>query len=190
MAHTQARGEAALAYSSRAGFERLAESYTETVGHLEIYTVCLQIWMVFSHCFYQISVVFKNFRYLTLNQHVPGARNSINSAGRFCVPAPGFEVSPADEDALEVCKEYCWQAQALAFADGSAYCTGAAADKLGHSMAFQLRMSSNAGVRFGPGSTYLETRGNAVAFSSSYADHPVFAACGFDVLLRQPCEFE
>ncbi len=106
------------------------------------------------------------------------------------MPAPGFEVSPADEDALEVCKEHCWQAQALAFADGSAYCTGAAADKLGHSMAFQLRMSSNAGVRFGPGSSYLETRGNAVAFSSAYADHPVFAACGFDVLLRQPCEFE
>ena len=127
---------------------------------------------------------------MTLNQHVPSASNSINSAGRFCVPAYGFEVCPAVEDAITVCRQYCWQAQALVFADGSAYHTAAAAAKLGHSMSIEHRKSSNTGVRFGSGCQYLESRGNAVAFSSMYADHPVFAACGFDVLLRRPYEFE
>ena len=127
---------------------------------------------------------------MTLNQHVPSALNSINSAGRFCVPAPGFEVCPADEDAFIVCKQHCWQAQALAFADGSAYHTAAAAVKLGHSVPFEQRRLSNAGVRFGSGCQYLEHRGNALAFSSVYANHPVYAAFGFDVLLRRPCEFK
>jgi hypothetical protein len=135
----------------------------------------------------QISVIYKDFRYLTLNQHIPSARNSINSSGRFCMPPPGFEICPADEDSVTVCQQYAWQAQALSFADGSAYCTCAAADKLGHSMAIQMRLSSNPGVRFGSGNVYLESRGNAVAFNSMYADHPVFAQCGFDVLLRRPC---
>jgi hypothetical protein len=123
---------------------------------------------------------------MTLNQHVPGARNSINSAGRFCVPAPGFELCPPDEDALTICKHHFWQAQVLAFADGSAFCTAAAADKLGLSMSFELRMSTTPGVRFGLECAYLQRRGNAVAFHSNYATHPTFAACGFDVLLRQP----
>lgn len=135
----------------------------------------------------QVSVVFNGFRYTTLNDHIPNARNSINSAGRFSVPPPGFEVCPAHEDALIICKRYFWQATALAFADGTAFCTAAAVDKLGQSMSFELRMSSNPGVRFGSGSGFLERRGNAVAFNSAYADHPVFASCGFDVLLRGPC---
>ena len=136
---------------------------------------------------FQVSVDFNGFRYVTLNEHVPSARNSINSAGRFGVPRTGFQVCPADEDALSICKHHYWQAQALAFADGTAFCTAAAVDKLGQSMSFELRMSSNPGVRFGSGSSFLEIRGNSVAFSSAYADHPVFAACGFDVLLRGPC---
>ena len=125
---------------------------------------------------------------MTLNQHFPNARNSINSAGRFGVPAPGFEVCPADEDALVICKRHFWQAQALAFADGSAYCTAAAVDKLGHSVSFELHMSSEPGVRFGVERSYLQRRGNAVAFHNNYANHPIFASYGFDVLLRQPFE--
>lgn len=101
------------------------------------------------------------------------------------MPAPGFTVCPPDEDGLCICKEYNWQAQALAFADGSAYCTASAADKFGHSMAFELKTNADAGVRFGSGRTYLESRGNAISFNSVYADHPVFASFGFDVLLRQ-----
>ena len=188
-AASRASGDmAASKYSAQEGLAIQQASYIETVRK----RFSRQSFWHFtpSHHIHQIAVVFNNFRYLTLNQHVPNARNSVNSSGRFSVPAPGFEICPPDDDALTVCKQHCWQAQALAFADGSAYCTAAAADKLGHSMSFALRHTASLGVRFGSGTAYLESRGNAVAFNCAYAEHPVYAACGFDVLLRQPCEPE